>query len=81
MPNDLLSKAFASPLTQQHDIIKRLTELKLGFDDDVYVYISNMRNEMSSFDTLQIDVKIVIQYFVWHSFNDEVQNQLINITN
>ena len=81
MAKDLLTKAFASPLTQQYDVIKRLTELKLGFDDDVYVYISNMRNVMSSFDTLKIDVKIVIQYFVWHSFNDKFQNQLINITN
>ena len=78
---DLLTEAFASPPTQKYDAIKKLTDLDLKLNGDVYSYISDMRNVISSFNSLKIDVDVVLQYFIWHSLNDRFQTQLINITN
>ena len=77
----LLTDAFASPLTQKFDAIKKLSELKLSYNDDIYVFISSMRNITSSFSNLAIDVQTIMQYYIWNAFNDRFQNQLIQITN
>ena len=76
----LLEQAFASPLTQKYEAIKRLTELKLMQSDDVYVFIREMRN-ISSIGSLKMDVNTILQYFIWPSLNERFQTQLINITN
>lgn len=78
---ELLTKAFASTLVQSYDAISRLTQLKLRPNDDVYEYISQMRSIISSFSSLSIDIDTVLQYFIWNSMNDNMQNQFINITN
>jgi len=77
----LLKDAFASPLMQQYQVIKQLSNLRLNSGDDVYSFISEYRNLISSIKTLKIDINTVIQYFVWSGMNDLFQNQLINISN
>ena len=77
----LLCDAFASKLSQQYDAIKQLSELNLSAGDDVYEFISEMRNLISSFNILKIDINLVLQYFIWNAMNPEFQQQLINITN
>ena len=37
---DLLTKAFASPVTQQYRLLQQLSELKMGRNDDPYEFIS-----------------------------------------
>jgi len=77
----LLQDAFASPLTQKYEVIKRLSELRLGVNDDVYSFIGSMRSILASMDNLKIDMDTVIQYFIWKSFSRDFQDQLIQITN
>ena len=77
----LLSDAFASPLTQRYDVLKRLCHLKLSPSNDVYEFIGEVRSVTSSIKLLNVDVDTVIQFFVWHAMNDKFQNQLIQITN
>jgi len=77
----LLEDAFASPLTQKYEVIKRLSELNLGYDDDVYAYISSMRSIVTSFESLKIDIETVIQYFAWQGMNSRFQGHIIQITN
>jgi len=55
--------------------------LKLRNGDDIYAYISEMRNVISTFKVLKIDVQLILQYFIWNSMNDDLQSQLTNITN
>lgn len=77
----LLLDAFASPITQRYDVIARLSKLKLNLNSDVYEYISEVRSVISSINLLRIDVKTIVQYFVWRSMNDQFQEELIHLTN
>ena len=78
---DLLQRAFASVVTQQYRAIKQLSELKMNRNDDPYVFISNMRMLTESFDTLNINTDIVLQYFFWNAMNEEMQQLFIGISN
>ena len=77
----LLGQAFACPLTQKYEAIKRLCDLKLRPSDDVYSFISDMRTTVSLFKSLDINIDTVIQYFIWQGMNDSFQAQLVSITN
>jgi len=77
----LLTEAFASPLTQKYDAIKRLVLLKLEPFQDPYPFISEMRSLISWFDKLKINSSDILQYFIWHAMNDLFQSQFVNITN
>ena len=77
----LLEDAFASPLTQRYKVIKKLSELKLTLNSDVYEFISEIRSIRSSIDVMKIDIELVLQYFVWTAMNERFQNQLVQITN
>ena len=78
---DLLTRAFASPITKKYDIIKRLSDLKLDDRADPYSYIAEMRIIIETFRKIEVDVDDVIQYFVWHSLNDSMKTQFIHIVN
>ena len=56
----LLEEAFASPLTQQYEVVQRLSKLRLVPSDDVYQFISEMRSIISSFGSLNINIDTVI---------------------
>jgi len=77
----LLQKAFANPVIQKFEVIKRLTEMKLARNGDPYYYIGQMRSVVESFRTLSIDTDVILQYFFWQGLNEEFQQQLIHITN
>ena len=77
---ELLEKAFASPLTQKYDAIRRLSEIKLRYNDDPYEFIGKMRMLTDSFKSLKIDANDVLQFFIWHGMNDRLQAQFVNIT-
>lgn len=78
---ELLIKAFASPLTQKYDIIKRLAKLHWSQNDDPFVFISEMRIILQTFNKLNINTNDVLQYFVWSALPIKMQNQFIHITN
>ena len=59
---ELLTKAFAYPVTQRYDVIKRLSELKLTTSTDVYVFISEVCSIISTFKLLEIDT--VLKFFI-----------------
>ena len=77
----LLQKAFASTLTQQYEAISRLSKLKLAIGDDPFEYVSKMRLITESFNSLKIDSSLVLQFFIWQGMNENMQTQLIQITN
>ena len=78
---ELLIEAFASPVTQQFNAIKRLINLKFVAGDDPYKYISNMRQVIEAFKTLKIDTDLVLQFFIWSGLNIEMKTNLMQITN
>ena len=77
---DLLTEAFASPVKQKFDVIKRLSNLKLNYDTDPYYFISEMRIVIDDFTNLNINAADVMQYFILSGMNDTFKNQLINVT-
>ena len=77
---ELLTKAFASVVTQQFEAIKRLSELKFGMKSP-YEYIGKIRQIQEAFKSLKVDTNIVLQYFIWQSMPENLQNQLVNISN
>ena len=77
---DLLTKAFASVVTQQFETIKRLSDLKFSLKSP-YEYIGKLRQIQESFKSLKITSDIVLQYFFWQSLPESLQNQLVNISN
>lgn len=78
---ELLQKAFDDEVETKFDIIKQMTELKLGINDDPYVFIGDMRTIIAEIDTLKICMDEVVQYFVWQGLNSRFQDHLISITN
>lgn len=78
---ELLTKAFASTLNQQYETIQRISKLKLGYKDDPYKYISEIRIIKESFKNLKIDADIIMQYFFWNGLNESFKTQLVQIVN
>jgi len=76
----LLMEAFGSEITQKFDAIRRLSQLKMS-SSGVYEYVSEMRTLMDLFKNLQIDVDVIIQYFVWGGLSEGIRDQLVNICN
>ena len=77
----LLERAFASPLVQKLNTIEQLTKLKLNRNGDPYTFVSEMRNLIHSFDSLQINTDVVLQYFLWQAMPEDLRTQLVLLTN
>lgn len=78
----LLKEAFACPVTEKYKIIKQLSEIKLDFNDEPLVYISQIKSIADQISTLNISVeKFFLEYFFWTRLNESFQNIVIQITN
>ena len=78
---DLLKKAFACEFSQKFEVIKRLSNLKLNYEDSPYEYVSEMRVLIDLFKSLKIVSEDVLQYFIWNGMNSGLQTQFIHICN
>ena len=56
----LLEKAFASPVKQKYDAIRKLSQLSLKFHGDPYAFVSEMRTIKHSIISLNIDVNMML---------------------
>lgn len=77
---DLLIKAFGRPINQKYENIKRLSNLKLDALNP-YNFISEVRVIINNFKDLNIDIDMVLQYFIWTSLPKDYQVQYLHITN
>ena len=77
---NLLTRAFASVITQQFETIKRLSELKFT-PKTPYEYIGKLRQIQEAFRTLKINTDVIMQYWFWNSMPETLQNQFVTITN
>ena len=77
----LLLKAFAMPLMQKYDAIKKLTELNLPPAGDPYAFVASMRTAKNAFNKLKVTVDDILQYFIWNGLNEQFQAILTQITN
>ena len=77
---ELLTRAFASVITQQFDTIKRMADLKFTAKTP-YEYIGKVRQIREAFGTLNINTDIVLQYWVWNSMPEMLQNQFVTLCN
>ena len=78
---ELLEEAFACEVTAKHDIIQRLSNLKLNIGTDPYSYIGEMKSIISDFRDLKITIDEVLQHFIWYGMNNKFQNSLIAVCN
>ena len=76
----LLMKAFGQTVNQKFDIIKKLSTLKFNHANP-FDFISEMRLIISNFETLEVKVENVLEYFIWSRFPNEYQTQYLHITN
>ena len=77
----LLKRAFASEVCKKFDAVKRLAELKLSSNSNIYEFVGEMRTIENLFKTLEIKADTVMQYFFWNSMSPELQTQLVSISN
>ena len=77
----LLQQAFASRLSQQYEAIRRLSEMKLLAGGDPYKYVDDMRLLTESFNSLQVDANLVLQYFFWSGINTDMKREITHIAN
>ena len=77
---DLLNRAFARPIKRKYDQIHQLSALKFN-SNDPYKFVSDIEVIQSAFEELEIDVKIITQYFIWTSLPQQYQNYLSQVTN
>lgn len=77
---DLMMRAFARPINQKFDILKRLSNI--SFDKSApYSFIGEMRMIVSAFEDLKMDTQTVLQYFIWNALPVDYQNQFVHLTN
>ena len=77
----LLTSALASTEIQKHNVIKQISELKLGYNTEPFQYISDVRKILQSVESLEISVDDILTYFVFNGLNDLFKSQLTLITN
>lgn len=77
----MLQQAFASRLSQQYEAIRRLSEMKLLAGGDPYKYVDDMRLLTESFNSLQVDANLVLQYFFWSGINTDMKREITHIAN
>ena len=78
---DLLQKAFGKAITVKFDLIRRISELKLGFNDDPYSFIGDVQGVVAEVETLKLNTNEILQYFIWEGMNSKFQDHLVAITN
>ena len=78
---DLLLEAFDNKLNAKYSALKSLSDLKLSTNTDPYSFIGEMRTVLANFQSLQISVEDVQQFYVWNALNSKFQSHLTNITN
>ena len=76
---ELLNSAFARPIKNRYATIRNLANLKFNTKSP-YAFVSEFRLLISSFEELEIDIKTVLQYFIWSCLPTEYQDQLNNLT-
>ena len=76
---ELLTKAFASKITQQFENIKRLSNLKF-VPRLPYEYLGKLRQIKETFGKLEITTDVIMQYFFWNSMPESLQQHFIHIT-
>lgn len=77
----LLQAAFSCKVIQKFNVIKQLSEIKLGFCDEPFKYISDIRSIQQSVTQLKITIDDVLQFFILSGMNETFRNQLVQITN
>ena len=76
---ELLNKAFARPIRQKFETIGQLLKIKFE-SSQPYKFVSDVQLIISSFEELKIDIKTILQYFVWSNLPTKYQNQLMHLT-
>lgn len=77
----LLLLALASPTKQRYETIQKLFELKMPHTKDPYTFASEIRILQENFRTLNIDSELILQFCIWKTMNETLQNNFIQITN
>ena len=77
----LLEDAFGNADRAKQDVLKRLSELKQIPKVDPYVFIGELKAITTNFGSLKIEIKDVLQYFLWNSLDVNFQVHLTAITN
>ena len=77
----LLKEAFADPVAQRNNTIRKLIDLKLSIDDDPFEYISKAKMLKESVTSLNIESKHFLNFFIWNGLNNDFQDQITQITN
>ena len=78
---ELLEEAFGNETQVKHDLIKRISNLKFGMNDDPYMFIGELKNVISSTKSQNLTVDDFLQFFAWEAMNSKFQDHLVNITN
>ena len=58
-----------------------MSEFKLNVSCDIYEFISEEQGINSTVFLLEIDIDTNLQYIIWNSISDQLQGQLIQISN
>lgn len=77
----LLTDAFSCKITQQFQVIEKLSQLKFGSVSDFYRWVSNVRIVTDQINNLDITPNIFIQYFIWNGIPAKFKSTFMNITN
>mgnify|MGYP000306614201 CR=1 FL=1 len=77
----LLMDAFASPVKQKSETMKRLAQLNLNDDGDPFQFVAEVKTLINLFENLKISVNDVLNYFIFKALNDKLRRQLVLICN
>ena len=78
---DLLSSALASRPILIANILNQLIELKLGYNNEPFKYMSDMQKIKQTFEKLTISTDEILEHFFLKGMNEHFRTQLVLVTN
>ena len=76
----VLTFAFASSPVHIFNTIRQISEMKLNYEDEPFVYIGKIKTLSESVHSLKITQDHFLQYFFWNGLNENFRSHLVQIT-
>ena len=79
--HNLLETALASTAVRKFDTIKKVAQIKLSYQEDLFYYIFEIKAIKENINKISITVDDFLQHFFWDGLNESFKSQLIQLTN
>ena len=77
----ILEKYFLNTERNKYKLLDSFNKLRFDYSENIFTFFSKIDHLTFAIDRSDIDLKYVLQYFIWKGFNQQMRNVYINMTN